>query len=103
MSTGWIWTFWTALMLVWIGVSLAYDMGTNELWIFMGGTILLSAGAALLSPKEERGTIRPLGSGLRARGGRAVGLAPRPAPVQRRHSFGRHRALANELGSEPCA
>jgi hypothetical protein len=59
MSTGWIWTIWTALMLVWIGVSLAYDMGPNELWIFMGGAILLSVGAKLLSPQEEPGNVRP--------------------------------------------
>jgi hypothetical protein len=59
MSTGWIWTFWTALMLVWIGISLVYDMGTNELWIFMGGAILLSAAATMLSPQEQRGNFRP--------------------------------------------
>ena len=59
MSTGWIWTFWTALMLVWIAVSLAYDMGANELWIFMGGAILLSVGATLFSSEEERLNIRP--------------------------------------------
>jgi hypothetical protein len=59
MSTGWIWTIWTALMLVWIGVSLAYDMGANGLWIFMGGAILLSVGPKLFGPEEERRNIRP--------------------------------------------
>jgi hypothetical protein len=46
-------------MLVWIGVSLTYDLGTSELWIFMGGAILLSVGATLLSPQEGRTTFRP--------------------------------------------
>jgi hypothetical protein len=59
MSTGWIWAFWTALMVVWIGASLAYDMGSNEPWIFMGGAILLSVGATFLGPQEDRGNIRP--------------------------------------------
>jgi len=43
MSTAWIWTIWTVLMILLSYVTVVYDLGAYELPIFMIGALVLSA------------------------------------------------------------
>jgi hypothetical protein len=45
MSAGWVWAIWAAAMIVWSAFALTYDLGANEMWVFVAIAVLLSIGA----------------------------------------------------------